>query len=161
MIRCQRLFWGLEEDIQSALTTFEISKNDIINRYDVVLGCELMYYVTDIPVLVSTVMSLVDSSNGLFIHAHLFRRYGQEEELITSLASYGWMTCEIPIEDFVSAEELSYHAEWYYIRVLISGTVERIREIMQRHRKWKVFTPNSNQIDEGEEQTTLDDAGQD
>ena len=50
------------------------------NPIDIVIGCELLYYRTNIEELLSTVLALVP--HGLFIHAHIFRRRGRRIQLI-------------------------------------------------------------------------------
>ena len=39
------------------------------------IGCELMYYKTDMKALVDTVLRLTSREDGLFLHAHIFRTY--------------------------------------------------------------------------------------
>ena len=67
---CRQLVWG--DNIMIA---------DLLNAngggFDVAIACELMYYRTDVGLLMQTVSDLT-SGKGLFLHAHLFRRYGQE-----------------------------------------------------------------------------------
>jgi hypothetical protein len=49
--------------------------------FDVAIACELMYFRTDVFSLMQTVLEL--TGNGLFLHAHLFRRYGQEVRMFS------------------------------------------------------------------------------
>lgn len=100
---------------------------------DIAIGCELMYYRTDVKALVAAVMQLVDPENGLFVHTHLFRRCGQAEELIHYLSLHDWITYEAPHRSFVSEKELAEHPEWYRVRQLISGP--RLGAVLQQ---WKL-----------------------
>lgn len=98
-------------------------------HFDVAVGCELMYYRTDIAALLDTVLALTNSC-GLFLHAHLFRREGQERELIDLLEARGWATCEVPHSRFVDATELGHHPEWYKVRALVSGPRARLEALV-------------------------------
>jgi hypothetical protein len=88
-----------------------------LGGFDVVIGSELTYYNTDMALLVATVQGLlsdytagssgsgeggsgsgggaVRAVSGLFIHAHIFRKEGQEEELIQCFAVVGWDSAEV------------------------------------------------------------------
>jgi len=133
----QLLIWGCDVDIANVISM----NND--NPYNVVVGCELMYYQTDIDLLLSTVMKLMTKdgkTTGVFIHAHLFRRSGQEQELIDHLLAYHWTTIEIPPKTFLAKEELSYHPEWYRVRTLISAPAEVIEGLLAVYPQWRLFT---------------------
>lgn len=136
-IKTQQLLWGNQIHVNKAISANSSS------QFDVVLGCELMYYQTDIGLLLSTVLSLIageGAKSGLFIHSHLFRRAGQEEELIEILSRFNWTTLEVPHECFLSAEELSYHPEWYRVRTLVSGSLECIHQLLIDHPDWRIFS---------------------
>jgi predicted nicotinamide N-methyase len=153
-ISCQQLLWGsklnVEEMVESLSSFFDkdsmnklndsnIDTNVINtnltrekstpNHFDVVLGCELFYYRTNIQDLLTTVLHLTDKL-GIFIHSHVFRRPGQDSELIDYLNKYNWITLEIPINSFIDEEELFNHPEWYNVHCLISGTKERMQNIL-------------------------------
>jgi len=114
------------------------------NYYDVVLGCELMYYVTDIELLVSVVIKLTNSS-GIFLHTHAFRAPGQEQSLIDTLSLYGWSTLEIPQQDFISENERRDHPEWRHrVRVLVSAPIPVIQSLHGRYPSWVLFTTVSS-----------------
>lgn len=97
--------------------------------FDVVIGCELFYYRTSVHDLLYTVLQLTDST-GIFVHSHVFRRPGQDLELIEYLDGHGWTTAEIPLQLFVGILELEHHPEWYGVRCLVSGPSERIRALL-------------------------------
>lgn len=108
--------------------------------FDVVIGCELMYYRTDVCQLVETVLALC-SGRGLFLHCHVFRGIGQEQMLIDQLAASKWKTLEVRREEFIAAEELSARGEWYRVRALVSGPCERIDQLQAQHPSWRPFQP--------------------
>eukprot|EP01031_Cornospumella_fuschlensis_P038244 gene38244-46473_t len=143
----QKLTWGDSEQVSRVIKEYN---GDL--PYDVVIGCELMYYLTDIPLLLSTALQLTNYQ-GLFIHAHLFRRAGQEDELIEYLRDVGWNTLEVLIRDFIPIEELSQHPAWYNMRALISGPQDRIASLLAENPSWIVFqpTPPANSHDNDEE----------
>lgn len=97
---------------------------------DVVIGCELFYYRTNVEELLYTVLQLTDSK-GIFIHSHVFRRPGQDSELINYLFLHGWITVEIPVQLFVEEKELADHPEWYGVHTLISGPEDRVNRLME------------------------------
>jgi hypothetical protein len=113
-----------------------------------------MYYRTEIDQLISCLSQLVDTSSSFFIHAHLFRRHGQEQELIDAFyARLQWVTHELPVEVFISAEELSHHPEWYRVRSLLSAREEVVQQIISSvaqkrgvdPKAWLVFQPEPPQ----------------
>lgn len=79
----------------------DISPGALTGGFDVVLGAELTYYNTDMNLLVSTVVRLLNEgkaegeNSGLFIHAHIFRKQDQEEELIQCFSDVGWSSAEV------------------------------------------------------------------
>lgn len=128
-----KLEWDVKDDI--------IRAKELLNDgqpFDIVLGCELMYYRTDVGQLCRTVLSLC-GNNGLFLHCHLFRRPGQEEELIKFLDQHNWTTLEVPCESFISADELNCHADWYNMRILVSGPREKLETIHITYSSWIPF----------------------
>lgn len=133
----RQLRWGDSEATNKVLTLCSKSSK-ISTAYDIVLGCELMYFNTDVALLVQTVLSLTHSQ-GLFIHGHLFRGHLQEQQLIDTLAQHQWSTLEVPHKEFISAEELGHHVEWYRVRPLISGPDAVIAQLALEHPTWRVF----------------------
>ena len=97
--------------------------------FDVVIGCELFYYRTSVQDLLYTVLQLTDSS-GIFIHSHVFRRQGQDMEMIEYLGGHGWITAEIPVQLFIDSDEFEHHPEWYGVHCLVSGPSERIQALL-------------------------------
>ncbi|RYY87416.1 hypothetical protein EON63_04045 [archaeon] len=130
-----KLEWGDTEQITAAINKYNCNR-----PFDIVIGCELMYFLTDIPSLLSTVLQLTNYQ-GLFIHAHLFRRAGQEGEVIEYLSEVGWRTLEVPVREFIPPEELSQHPAWNSMRALISGPRKRISDLLTAHSTWIVFQP--------------------
>lgn len=154
-ISCRQLLWGSKSDVDVMVKSLSIifekeymnePEEEIIatnqfrksyslekiatsKHFDVVVGCELFYYRTNIQDLLTTVLHLTDNS-GVFIHSHVFRRPGQDTELINFLDRFNWITLEIPIESFVDEEELFNHPEWYNVHCLISGTKERMENVL-------------------------------
>jgi 2-polyprenyl-3-methyl-5-hydroxy-6-metoxy-1,4-benzoquinol methylase len=126
--RCQQLLWGSTECAE-------------LHQFDVVIGCELMYYQLDMPLLLATVHNLLrDHSLGIFLHAHIFRKDGQENELFALLQERDWKTMDIPISCIVSEKELSEHADWSNVRCLLSGPSRRIEQFQEKYRDWELFT---------------------
>lgn len=134
----QQLKWGDIDATNSVLALCAQSTNPSTPHFDVVLGSELMYFNTDVALLIRTVLSLTNSQ-GLFIHGHLFRGRHQEQQLIDMLALHQWSTLEIPHKDFISAVELGHHVEWYRVRPLVSGPDATIAELARAHPSWRVF----------------------
>lgn len=132
----QLLPWGDVGLIQGALDKCQACCNT--RKFDVVLGCELMYFNTDLDLLVNTVLSLT-SNTGLFIHAHLFRAPNQENQLIQTLAEYGWTTLEIPSKLFLAAQELDQHVEWRRVRSLVSGPIDSMDKLAMEFPDWIPF----------------------
>lgn len=116
-----------------------INNNDNINdKFDIVIGCELMYYKLDMRLLFTTVQNLL-TSNGCFYHAHIFRKDSQENELYTLLLEMNWKSLEIDINTFVSQVELNEHADWNNVRCFVSGPIDVINELSQSNSDWKEF----------------------
>lgn len=146
-VTIQELLWGNTSHLTQALQ-YNCSK-----FYDIIIGCELMYFSTDIPLLFSTINGLMDREEGIFVHVHHFRRDQQETEMIEECQKYDWITVEVSKSNFISRKELDQHPEWYQIRALITGrkaAVERIVEAMKI--PFILFTPQMPEDDEDEEQ---------
>ena len=141
-IYCELLNWNDSSSIFSDLL-LRANNGKLVN---IVIGCELMYYRTDVKALVSAVMRLVEPENGLFVHSHLFRRCGQAEELIHHLAQYDWISYEASHRSFISEEELMEHPEWYRVRQLVSGPRlgAALREWKAQNSDWVVFSADKD-----------------
>jgi SAM-dependent methyltransferase len=160
-VATQRLYWGNNDHIAEA--------RQAINSefFNVIIGCELMYYSTDIPNLISTICTLIDLKQGVFFHVHLFRKYGQEKEMVESFGKYNWITYQVPLTDFLTELEWQEHPEWNAIQAFISCSAERLAEIKRLYPelKGKIFDgePTSQESGhnisvergEGEEEETI------
>jgi predicted nicotinamide N-methyase len=146
-VQYSQLLWGSIDQIQEIKNT----KNDS-QPFDVVIGCELMYYRTNMKDLVDTVMQLTDCS-GLFIHAHLFRKAGQECELIEQFSLHDWCTYEVPHRHFIDADELNHHPEWYKVRSLVSGPRLLMEQLVTaaEYSSWRLFKEDYPSDDEDDE----------
>jgi hypothetical protein len=97
-------------------------------HYDVVLGSELFYYLTDLNALCETIVQLAGTT-GVFIGAHIFRKAGQDLELAEMLHSkHQWVLCVAPLEDFVDAEEQARFPGWFNAVQLVCGTENAVQE---------------------------------
>lgn len=103
------------------------------HAFEVIIGCELMYYKVDLTALASTVTQLLSDKNGLFMHAHIFRKHGQEQELIDVFTRFGFGTFETPVTSFISPGTLREHAEYYKVRCLMSGKLEVLTDFADMH----------------------------
>jgi 2-polyprenyl-3-methyl-5-hydroxy-6-metoxy-1,4-benzoquinol methylase len=108
------------------------------SKFDVVMGFELMYYKLDLEALIGTMKSLV-KENGIFFHAHIFRKQGLELEVIEKLETMGWTSLEVPLTSIVHKRELSQHADWFNVRCLISGSYQVIQSLSEEHPNWIPF----------------------
>ena len=148
IVDCSQLSWGSQNDCMNLRTRF--NNGDI---FDIIIGCELMYYLTDIPALLETVLALTDNMHGIFLHAHLFRKEGQEQELIDLLHDkFGWTTFEVPHLKFIDRKELSDHPEWYRIRPLISGPKKKLDDMFAQEpfrSEWRLFQATPFDDEEG------------
>ena len=157
---------GLQDQIHAVELSWGHVSPDFrcgLHETDVVLGCELMYYKTDVRSLVETVSDLL-ASDGIFIHAHHFRKEGLDSELADVLAEFGYETVECAPSMFLTSAEQSDHPEWLKIRCLISGRSDFIANIRLRYNYLKSFVPGtegdgseSDDVDEPPE-ITLDAA---
>ena len=148
----QQLKWGDHGDIQNAL---ELCSASSLEYYEVVLGCELMYFNTDLESMINTVLSLTNS-NGLYIHAHVFRAPDQEQRFINLLSLYNWSTIEIPCTDYIDKKELNHHVEWRRVRMLISGPIDRITMIAEHHPSWMLFKEEITYADDSDNEEDVD-----
>ena len=152
-VNCTEYLWSRSAHVASSLCT-HFNNNQ---PYDIVVGCELMYYRTDIELLLANVIHLTSNNTntststndlrnnpkGLFIHSHVFRGdFHQETQLKTVFRRYNWLTLSIPIYTFVSSEELSQHPEWYAVIVLVSGPELYIHQLITQYKDlgWSLFT---------------------
>ena len=138
-IKEQLLVWGNLEHIQQALNY----NND--QRYDLLIGMELMHENTDIPNLVLTIMNLTDPLRGSFFHAHLFNKSGQEIEMVKEFEKHNWVTFQIPHKEFITPNKRNEHSEWPLIKAFISCSSERLQEIIEKCQlKGKIFDGTVN-----------------
>ena len=134
-IYCKQLIWN--SDPQYSLNFINNENNS--QPFDVILGCELMYYKTDMNQLLHTVLNLTNY-NGIFIHSHVFRAHSLEKEMHTIFTQYHWNTLLVPIHTFIPLSELGTHTAWYQVCTLISGPNEVIDRLLQCHSDWTMFT---------------------
>ena len=150
---CSRqLLWGDEQMIADVLISPSSSSScdpestsscSRSRAFDVVIGCELMYYRTDIQSLVDTVLKLT-GEGGIFVHGHLFRAPNQEQHLIQCLRVLGWDTVEAPVSEFIDAAELDHHIEWYRVRCLVSAPSVVTSHLLASHSSWFLFEATSS-----------------
>lgn len=136
IIHCEEYLWSFSPKVSASVYKhFNDGK-----PYNIVLGCELIYYRTDIQLLMSTVMNLTGGDRGLFIHSHVFRVEAIQENFIRSmLTSHNWGTLYVPLHSFVINVELSEHADWYNVVQLISGPVTVINQLLEENIGWRPF----------------------
>ena len=132
------LWHGLQDIVQSRVLRWGTELGDLQCAYDVVIGCELMYYRVEVTALISAVRSLL-REGGLFLHAHIFRRAGLEEELMRHLDTIGWSTLEIPLRESVDRVERQQHPDWHSVRCLVSGPAAVVAELGLGHTAWVSF----------------------
>jgi len=119
-LECRVVGWGSAEEDELVA--------DYPDRFDLVVGCELMYYNTDIQALLSTVFHLV-APGGLFLHAHVFRDPLQSWRMQEILTQNGWKTLEAKLEDFVPLAKLADYPTWASVQCLLSGNSEVIQSL--------------------------------
>ncbi|OQS01665.1 hypothetical protein ACHHYP_00416 [Achlya hypogyna] len=110
-----------------------------VGRFDVAIGCELMYYKTNLDALLSTVLTLVGDANGLFLHAHLFRKDEHDADMTAFFAAAQWATLAVPVPSFVPYEELRHWPNWLNTCCLVSGPQARIAALAAEHPAWTPF----------------------
>eukprot|EP01041_Mallomonas_annulata_P013241 gene13241-28028_t len=142
-ISCSQLAWGHDQ-----------AQLFMRNRrpFEMLIGCELMYYNTEPTALLETVQDLL-SDDGLFIHAHVFRRQGQEQELMDAFTAHGYITVEVKIESFIPQCEIEVHPEWYKVRCLVSGTSITIANMQSMNCQFEFipFLVEQDDADESDE----------
>ena len=140
--KCQvvQLSWGANDD--NFLQTY----NDN-NKFDVIIGSDLMYFSIDVLELLRTVLAHIDPINGIFIHSHVFRRDGQKREVIDILKQYKWNSIEIPIETFANLSELSNHPDWYSTSCIISASNETIEKLLFENPDYILFKEDELQTE--------------
>lgn len=131
--------WGLSPVASSQQVLWTHSPVEALGSFDIIIGCELMYYQLDMPLLIATVRNHLNESHGLFFHAHIFRKSNQENELYNLLLQSGWNTLEIEIELIVTETELEEHADWRNVRCLVSGPERVIETFHSRHQEWTIY----------------------
>ena len=150
-ISCSQLLWGSDDSINELIesvsgylkknaSTFEedfkvenlecSSSSSTKLYFDVIIGCELFYYRTNVEELLYTVLKLTNSS-GIFVHSHVFRRCGQDAEMIKYFSDHGWITLEIPVQQFIDSKELEEHPEWFNVHCLVSGPIEIMNDLLK------------------------------
>jgi predicted nicotinamide N-methyase len=117
----------------------------VCHDYDILIGCELMYYKLEMTLLIDVVRTLLKET-GIFIHAHRFRISNQEQELIDTLSVIGWKTVEIPLSSFIGSRELSEHPEWQGVRCLLSGSSAALDGLISLHPSWFIFTHSEESL---------------
>lgn len=129
----KHLYWieSIDSQISPHISSFLATTNNS-KPFDIIIGCELMYYSTDINALLSTVYYLT-GGEGLFLHVHLFRKTGQITQMIDYLRLFDWISYEVPVDRFITAEELGHHPEWYRIRAIISGPKQRVEMLKEQY----------------------------
>ena len=108
-----KLYWGNEEDLEGALAF------NNHQPFNIIVGSELIYYRTDMNLLVQTVNRLSGPST-IFIHAHVIRENGKGTELVNLLEKEGFDTYECNIKDIVDDNDLANNPGFYQVRTLLS-----------------------------------------
>lgn len=121
------LIWGLNK---IEMNHFKHTWNEGFD-FDLVLASELMYYKTDLNLLISTVINLVNPLKGLFIHAHLFRVPNQERKMIEIMKTFEWTSFIIPIKHFLTPQEIKDDPMSLNVKCLISGHSKVIQEFSE------------------------------
>lgn len=127
---------GSESDMSSQSKSINTIKKHIYNclPYDIVIGCELMYFKLDMEMMLTTIRALLTGhskyfqnksdvlginsmsnptpTNGLLIHSHLFRVYAHQQLFISLLKEFEWATIEIAPNVFVEENELKSNPHW-------------------------------------------------
>jgi len=73
-VMVRRLLWGEEGEVERIL--------EEEGTFDLVVGCDLLYYSVDVEELFSCVLRLIETSSSLFFHSHIIRLPQGEEELL-------------------------------------------------------------------------------
>ena len=154
-ISCGQLLWGSDDSINELIESvsgylkknastvgedFKVENHDCSSSsskqsyFDVIIGCELFYYRTNVEELLYTVLKLTNSS-GIFVHSHVFRRCGQDVEMINYFSDHGWITLEVPVQKFIDSKELEEHPEWFNVHCLVSGPIEIMNDLLKSKSK--------------------------
>ncbi|RQM29550.1 hypothetical protein B5M09_000547 [Aphanomyces astaci] len=121
---CHQLYWGAAYPPPS-------------DHFDVVLGCDLMYYQTSVEDLMWTVEALAPS--GLFLHVHIFRKDEHGDTMLKVLATSNRTTLVVPIPHFIPLAEVSNWPSWLNVCCLVSGPTDQIEALLKSHPTWSVF----------------------
>jgi hypothetical protein len=71
--------------------------------FDVAIGSELMYYMSDLPALCSVLSTCLDPSRSCFLSAHVFRKDGQLDEWVALIQTrLQWVTYEGTSNDWLT-----------------------------------------------------------
>ena len=90
--------------------------------FDVAIGSELMYYMSDLQALCTVLGTCLEPSRGCFLSAHVFRKDGQLDEWVALIESrLKWVTYEVSLDSFIEEGELDAHPGWWNARMLVSG----------------------------------------
>lgn len=164
-VSCKQLLWGRSENIgflgqcrlmiENHQEKCRQISGECFKSFDVVIGCELMYFCTKFEDLVDTAMSL--ASGGIFFHTHIFRRDGLAKELCDYMTSCGWDTLLLPLEDVASPLDITYHPEWYKARILVSGPKDVIYKLIEEESglRWRHYNGEENDEEDAEDEEIL------
>jgi hypothetical protein len=122
-VSAMRLSWGSVDDLE------EVRLGACRSYFDVVLGCELMYYSTEVEAFVAVTTTLA-GQHGVVLHAHIFRKHGQLEDLLSCFIRAGYCTYTVDLESFIDKAELAEHPDWLSCRVLLSGDKIAVHTIL-------------------------------
>jgi len=126
-VSSQSLLWTRDPMIARS---YQSQTSVVVNTpFDIVLGCELVYYRIDILALLTTVLGATGGC-GLFVHCHIVRDGALEAQMNDFLKEHGWHTISLPVHRFISPIELSQHPEWFQACLLVSGPSSRISELL-------------------------------
>lgn len=139
-IHCREFLWGQSAEYDA---DFMACCNGG-DRFDVVMGCELMYFRTDVTELLSSVTRLL-AETGLLIHSHHFRLSGQEEEIIEYFHQRGWRTALVPNACILTEASVREHPEWTDTLCLVSCASAVMEELCATHTHWVDFDAHMNQ----------------
>ncbi|ETW01786.1 hypothetical protein H310_06367 [Aphanomyces invadans] len=139
---CRQLYWGA-------------SYPPSLGAFDVVLGCDLMYYQTNVEDLMWTVESLAPS--GLFLHVHIFRKDEHGDTMLQVLAKSNRTTLVVPIPHFISIPEVANWPSWLNVCCLISGPSDQIQVLLAAHPTWSLFVSVEATQDENFKATEVDE----
>ncbi|CAK4084304.1 unnamed protein product [Aphanomyces euteiches] len=116
------------------------------STFDVVIGCELMYYQTNVAALIQTVQALAPC--GLFLHAHLFRQDEHGDTMREIFDQTGWDTALVPVPSFIPPAEMSLWPQWLNVCCLVSGPRAQIELLLALNPSWSRFQDVDATLDE-------------